>query len=120
MAKAMNDGGADAALTYWTDADEMYLCSAQPATRAEAITYSLADVAPTFDAITNGDTNGRKRRVQAKTGVTVDANGTGTHVALCKAADTSLRYITTAPSQGVNTGGTVDFGAWDIEIADPT
>jgi hypothetical protein len=121
MAKAMNDAGADAALTYWTDADKMVLCSAQPTTYTEAnATFALADVVPTFDAIANGDISGRKRRVQAKAGIPVDASGTATHVALIKTADTTLRYVTTCTSQAVALGGTADTTAWDIELADPS
>jgi hypothetical protein len=121
MAKRMNDAGADAALTYWTDADKMILCSAEPTSYTEAnATYALADVTPTFDAIANGDTSGRKRGVQAKTGVAVDATGTGTHIALVKTGDSTLRYVTTTASQGVSSGGTVDIGAWAIEVRDPS
>lgn len=121
MAKWMNDAGADAALTYWSDADLMILCSAQPANYTEATTtYKLADVAPTFDAIANGDTSGRKRGVQAKTGVSVDSTGDGTHIALVKTGDTTLRYVTTTATQGVSAGGTVDIGAWALELRDPS
>lgn len=121
MAKRMADAGADAALTYWTDADKMILCSAEPTSYTEAnSTYALADVAPSFDAIANGDTSGRKRRVQGKTGILVDSSGTATHVALVKTGDTTLRYVTTCASQAVAAGGTADTTAWDIEVADPT
>lgn len=121
MAKRMNDAGADAALTYWTDADKMTLCSAEPTSYAEGnATYALADVAPTFDAIANGDSSGRKRGIQAKTGVAVDISGTVTHCALLKSGDTSLRYVTTTTPQAVVNPGTVDIGAWKIEVADPT
>jgi hypothetical protein len=121
MAKWMNDAGADAALAWWTDADLMILCSAQPATYAEATaTYALADVAPTYDAITNGTVSGRKRGVQAQTGVTVDGSGTGTHIALVKTGDSTLRYVTTCPGTVVAAAGTVDIGAWAIEVEDPS
>ena len=121
MAKWMNDAGADAALTYWSDADKMVLCSAQPTTYAEAnATYALADVTPTYDAFTNGDVSGRKRGVQAKTGVAVNTSGTATHLALIKVGDTTLRYVTITPSQAVAAGGTVDIGAWAIEVRDPS
>ena len=121
MAKWMNDAGADAALTYWSDADKMVLCSAQPTTYAEAnVTYALADVTPTYDAIANGAVSGRQRGVQAKTGVAVDASGTATHLALIKVSDTTLRYVTITPSQAVASGGTVDIGAWAIEVRDPS
>lgn len=121
MAKFLPDAGMDAALTYYTDADKMTLCSAQPTTYTEGnATYALADVAPTFDAIANGDTSGRKRRSQAKTGVDVDTNGTGNHVALLKTGDTTLRAVTTCTGVAVDAAGTVDIGAWDIEVADVT
>lgn len=121
MAKFLPDAGMDAALTYYTDADIMVLCSAQPTTYTELVTtYALADATPTFDAIANGDTSGRKRRVQAKTGVDVDANGTGNHVGLGKASGTTLRAVTTCTGVAVDAAGTVDIGAWDIEVADVT
>lgn len=120
MAKWMNDAGADAALTYWTDATAMKACSAQPTSYAEAnATYALGTVVPTFDAITDGDTNGRKRRVQAKTAIPVVTPGTVTHLALIKSGDSTLRYVTTTASQAIPGGGTYDTSFWDIEVADP-
>lgn len=120
MAKRMHDGGADAALNFWTDADKMILCSDEPTTYNEAVTtYALGDVAPTFDAITNGDVSGRKRRVQAKSGIDIDYSGVATHVVLVKTADSSLRYVTTSVTQAVAAGGTADAMHWDIEVADP-
>jgi hypothetical protein len=118
MAKFANTGGQDAALTFWTDADRMDVCSTQPTTFTEArTTYSLGNVAPTFDAIAAGDVSGRKRRVQAKTAVAVTATGTAAHVALTKTTGSVLTYVTTCPSQGVSSGGTMDIGAWDIEVS---
>ena len=37
-----------------------------------------------------------------------------------RVADTTLRYVTTCSSQAVTAGNTVNFPAWDIEVADPT
>lgn len=125
MAKWANDSMMDAALDYVrANCDQMIACSAQPATYAEATsTYALADATMTVNTdytLGNGDTSGRKIAVAAKTGVTIDASGTATHVALVKTGDTTLRYVTTCTSQALTSGGTVDFPAWDIEIADPT
>jgi len=121
MAKRMNDGGADAALNFWTDADKMTFCSAEPTTYAQGnATYALADAAPTYDAITDGTTSGRKRGIQAKTAVPVDVAGTVNHVALLKTGDSTLRYVTPAPSQAISAGGTLDSGAWAIEVYDPS
>jgi hypothetical protein len=120
MAKRMADAGADAALTYWTDADKATVCSAEPTTFAQAnATFALGDVVPTFQAIADGDVSGRKRVVDAKTGIPVDVAGTVTHLALVKTGDSTLRYVTTTASQAISAGGTYDTGSWKIELADP-
>lgn len=121
MAKWANDALMDAGLAYVTACDLMVVCSQQPATYLEATsTYALADVAPTFTGPANGTVSGRRITVDAKTGVAVDSAGTGTHVALVRTTDSTLRYVTTSPSQALAGGGTVDIGAWDIEIRDPS
>lgn len=124
MAKWSNDLFMDAALDYLDQCTLMIACSAQPTTYAEATTtYALADVVMTADTDytkANGDTSGRKATVAAKSTVTVDASGTATHIALCRTADSSLRYVTTCTSQALTAGNTVNFPAWDVEIADPT
>lgn len=121
MAKSVHDDVLDAALDKVATAIVMTVCSAQPTTRAEAITtFALADVVMAGGDFTkaDGDTNGRKVTVGQKTGVTIDADGTGNHVALCDGTD--LLYVTTCTSQGLTNGNTMTFNAWDIEIADPT
>jgi hypothetical protein len=125
MAQFANDDIMDAALNLIkTNCDKMVACSAQPTTYAEAnATYALADVAMTstdFTGPANGDTSGRKITVASKSGVTVDTSGTATHVALLDTVNERLLYVTTCPSQAVASGGTVSFGAWAIEIADPS
>jgi hypothetical protein len=123
MAKFANDAMMDAALDYVDQSDETNVCSAQPTTFTEATaTFSLADVAMTPDTDftkANGDTSGRKVTVAAKSGVSVDATGTATHIALTRSADSSLRYVTTCTSQALTSGNTVNIPAWDIEVADP-
>lgn len=122
MAKWANDSLMDAALNYIkNNVVTMTACSAQPTTRAEAITtYALADVAVGASDVTlaNGDTSGRKATIAAKSGVTVDSTGTATHIALVDG--TNLLYVTTCTSQALTSGNTVNFPAWDIEIGDPT
>lgn len=127
MAKAAPDAVMDAALDYVAGSNKMVACSAQPTTFAEAnATYALADQAMTAGdgngdfTIADGDVSGRKLTMTAKSGVTIDTNGTATHVALVNTGDSSLRYVTTCTSQALVGGGTVDFPAWKIEIADPT
>lgn len=123
MAKACNDDVLDGMLDIIALADIMTVCNAQPTTRTEAITtFALADVAMTPGdgndfTISDGDTSGRKVEVGAKAGVPVDTSGTATHIALCDA--TRLLYVTTCTSQVLTSGNTVDFPAWDVEVADP-
>ena len=121
MAKSIHNDVLDGAFNILDQADIMTVCSAEPTTRTEAITtFKLADVAMTPDTDytkSDGDTNGRKVRMAAKLAVPIDASGTGTHVALCDA--TRLLLVTTCTSQVLTAGGTVDFPAWDDEIADP-
>jgi hypothetical protein len=122
LAKSVHNDVLDGAFLVLDNADLMTACNAEPTTRTEAITtFKLADVAmtPTTDyTISDGDTNGRKVRMAAKSSVPVDTSGTATHVALVDA--TRLLYVTTCTSQALTAGNTVNFPVWDVEIADPT
>lgn len=122
MAKTVHDAVLDASFNELDLADLMTACNAEPTTRTEAITtFKLADVAMTPDTDftnANGDTSGRKVTVAAKSAVPVDTTGTATHIALVDG--TRLLYVTTCTSQALTSGNTVNFPAWDIEIADPT
>lgn len=124
MAKSVHDDVLDGAFDVLDQANLMIACSAQPTTRTEAVsTYALADVAMTVNSDytkANGDTNGRKVTVAAKSSVLIDTSGTATHIALVDG--TRLLYVTTCTSQALTANGsnTVNFPAWDVEIADPT
>ena len=124
MAKTVHDDVLDGAFDVLDQANLMIACSAQPTSRTEAVTtYALADVAmtPNTDYTkANGDASGRKVTVAAKSTVLIDTSGSATHVALVDG--TRLLYVTTCTSQALTANGsnTVNFPAWDIEIADPT
>ncbi len=124
MAKAVSDDVLDGALNIIrNNCTRMVACSAQPTTYTEGnSTYALADVTMASGdfTIADGTTSGRKATVAAKSGVTIDASGTANHIALLDVTNSRLLYVTTCTSQALNTGGTVDFGSWVIEIADPT
>lgn len=124
MAKSVHDDVLDGALNILkNNVTRMVACSAQPTTYTEGnSTFALADVTLASGDFTNanGDTSGRKTTVGAKSGVTVDTSGTATHVALLDVTNTKLLYVTTCTSQALTGGNTVNFPAWDIEIADPT
>jgi len=123
MAKIVHDDVLDGAFDVLDQANLMIACSAQPTSRTEAVTtYALADVAMTVNTDytkANGDVSGRKVTVAAKSSVLIDTSGTATHVALVDG--TRLLYVTTCTSQALTANGsnTVNFPAWDIEIADP-
>ena len=124
MAKAIPDAILDKTLDEIATATRQILCSAQPTTYAEAnSTYALADVTLSGADFTkaNGDTIGRKVTIGAKAGALIDASGTGNHIALVRVSDTTLIYVTTCASQAATANGsnTVNFPAWDIELADP-
>lgn len=121
MSKWANDSVMDAALDKIATGTVMVACSAQPTTRAEAVsTYALADVTLDSGDYTkaNGDTNGRKVTIAQQTDITVDTGGTVTHVAICDGSN--LLYVTTCTSQVLTAGNTVTFPAWDIEFSDPS
>ena len=124
MAKAIPAAILDKTLDEIATATKQVLCNAQPMSYTEAnATYALADIVIDGTDFTkaNGDTNGRKVTISAQTGVLIDTSGTGTHVALVRTADSTLIYVTTCTSQAVTANGsnTVNFPAWDVEIADP-
>ena len=113
----------DAAFDYIDQSTSQVVCSGEPANYAGVAAVTLATAAMTADTDytkANGDTNGRKVTIAAKSSVLVTATGTATHLALVRAADSSLRYVTTCTSQALTSGNTVNIPAWDIEIADPT
>lgn len=118
MAKWQNDLMLDAALDYLTtNGTEYYVCTSQPADRAAALAAAVtANMSPTFSAKADGVVSGRRVTVQAESGISVTADGTATHLAICSA--TILLYVTTITSQAVTTGGTINVPAWDAEIQD--
>ena len=123
MAKSAIPDMLDAALNFVkTNATKMIACSAQPTSFTEAnATYKLAEVTmATGDyTLANGVTSGRRVTVAAKSGVSVATSGTANHVALVDVTGSRLLYVTTSPAQALTSGSTVNFGAWDIEIANP-
>jgi len=121
MGKLVSNDVLDAALNEIATSTEMYLCTAEPSSRANADSLSVIPAHTlTGGDFTNadGDTSGRKVTVAAQNSLTADASGTATHVALCDAS--TLLYVTTCTSQAVTSGNTVNIGSFDIEIADPS
>jgi hypothetical protein len=122
MAKLIPDAIIDLQLGPIAAADRLFICSAQPATYAEAsATYDLATHTLTADigggdfTAGDGDTSGRKLILAAQASLTVDHDGTATHYVLGKSGDTSLRLIGTLTNQVLTSGNTVNFPATDVD-----
>lgn len=127
MAKACPDAVMDVFLEEIAEADELYVCSGEPANYAGIAAVALATVALTPGSgngdftIANGDTNGRKLTIAQQAAIPIDTSGTATHIALAVGGATDvLKYVTTCTSQALVDTGTVTVPAWDIELADPT
>ncbi len=119
MGKVSHNDVLDAALNEIKTATDLHLNTAEPANRAAAIADSLATKStPTFTGPVDGDTSGRKVTVDAANSLTAGATGTATHVTLIDA--TVVLYVTTCTSQAITSGNTVNIGAWDVELLDPT
>lgn len=121
MANFVNDLVLDAAL------GEIATASAVVALAGVPMDYAAADAGRLASAglsagdfvLEDGAVSGRRVRVAAKAGVDALASGTADHVALLDEAGERLLYLAECPAAAVAAGGTVDFAAWEIELADP-
>lgn len=125
MTKTVHDDVLDGALNVIkNNCTRQVACSAAPATYAEAnATYALADVTLASGDFTlaNGDSSGRKLTTAAKSGALIDVSGTATHIAQLDVANSKLLAVTECTPQALTANGsnTVNFPAWDRELADP-
>lgn len=124
MAKALPDTTLDALLDEIATANQITVCSGEPANFAGISAVALAEGVLTPGdgngdyTIADGDASGRKVTVAQQADLTIDASGTATHIALDDGTD--LIAVTTCTSQALTSGGTVTVPAWDAEVADPT
>jgi hypothetical protein len=124
MAKAAPDTTLDGMLDQIALADEMYVCTTEPANYAGIAALILVGpiVMAGGDFVkANGDVSGRKITVAAKNGQEVLATGSAGHIVLATGGATDLiRYITTCAAQTLTDGNTANIGSWKVEVADPT
>ena len=124
MAKWQNDLGLDAALDYFAASTILHVCSAQSANYAGIAALSLGSVAVDSGdfAKADGDTSGRKLTIAAQSITAASASNAGTtlHAVLASTGDSTLRYVTTIPSQAITSRNPINVGSWKIEIADPS
>lgn len=124
MAKSVHNDVLDGAHNIIkNNCTRMTVCTTEPTTYAQANTNNmLASVTMASGDFTaaDGDVNGRKLTIAAKTGVSISVSGTAQHIALLDVANSKLLYVTTCTSQPLTAGNTVNFPSWKIELADPT
>ena len=121
MAKWVSSSVLDGALAVVSQATRMVALADQPASYADAVAGSLAEVTlvPADFSVGPGSTSGRRVAIAAKAGVSVAAAGMANHVALIDSVLERLLYVTTCPAQALPAGGTVNFDTWSVEIGDP-
>jgi len=102
--------------------DVMIVCSgaSPPADYAAAAAAALATkTSPTLTVAASG--TDRKCTISEALGLTIDAGGDATHIALAKStATTKLWFVTTCTQQTLVLGGTVDVPEWVITVKQPT
>lgn len=121
MATLSNDV-FDSGLDYiTTNVDELHICSAEPATYAEATsTYSLGSDSVTVGAAADRGAGGREVVVPAISGGSVTATGTASHYALVKTGTSELIATGSLSStQGVTSGDNFTLTSFAIGIPDP-
>lgn len=99
------------------------ICSAEPTSFTEAnTTVKLGEVAVASGDFTKSTVNtaDRKLTVAQKTGATISASGTATHVALLNTDTSELLYVTTITTQAVTSGNTATINSWGITLPQPT
>ena len=103
------------------NADGYYACSQQPTTYDEATnTYALAhtNVASTDFSWASGST-GMELTIAAKSGISIDADGDLTHVALVDSATSRLLIVDTTSIQHLYAGNQLNLPSWKMISKNP-
>lgn len=119
----LNDRVLDNGLSALTsEANKLTICSAEPATFAEAnATYALGSkVSPTVGSPGARAPSGRKVTVSAITDGAVSATGTASHWALVDTVNSRLLAANSlSASQAVTNGNAFTLAAFDVGIPGP-
>jgi hypothetical protein len=120
MAKSLDNTVLDAPEAIIDNTTEISITSADPTNFAGIAAVSLADVVTDSSDFTpgDGDTSGRKVTVGAQSTITIDSNGTATHVVGDDGS--TMLWATTCTSQALTAANTVNIPAFDIEFRDPS
>lgn len=127
MAKAMTNALIDGGLTKRGTMTRQTVLSGQPTVITDitnlgtdtpaGMKLATVTIAGGDFTLAAGDVSGRKSTLAQKTGVSIVASGTATHVAIDDGTDWE---VTTTTSQALTAGGTVTIPAWKREVAAPT
>ena len=123
MAKACSSAVLDGLLDIVSGCNKYIICAGQPTTYTDAnVTKNLASIAISGAAFTKADSgSNRQSTVGAQTALTVNAAGTGDHIALINTTDSSLRYVTTiGTARAIALTDTVNSAAFVITVNQPT
>lgn len=104
-----------------TEADKLYICSAEPTTYTQAITtYALGvKTSLSVGAPADRSPNGRKVTVAAITDGSVTGTGTASHWAIVDSVNSRLLAANAlSASQSVTSGNTFTLAAFDIGLPD--
>lgn len=121
MAKFIDDSALDALLDIIATSTELYVCNAEPTSRAEAISFSLVDavvMAPADFIKSDGTVSGRKVTVARKPSITTTSAGTTSYVALTTGAD--LILVTPCTEATFILGETLTVTSFEAEVNDPS
>lgn len=101
------------------NATAQHVCSAEPTTRAEAISLSLGTVDMTSGDFTlgNGDVSGRKITMAQKS---TTATGDGTITSIAVIDGSRLLLASSTVERTLVTSDPLTFPAWDFELRQPT
>jgi hypothetical protein len=122
MAKSAHQDVLQNGLQFVKDnADKYYACSAEPTTYVEATsTYALAlENVGSIDFTWGTGATGEELTVAAKSGISIDADGSLTHVALVDSINSKLLIVDTTSSQQLYAGNQLNLPSWKMISKNP-
>lgn len=121
MAALFDSSVQDAALDKIATSVMLRICSGTPASRATAVTNTLASVSVASGDFSKGagTVDGRKITVAAKNGVSVTASGTAASYCLDDGTTLLARTDVNVSSPALTSGSTVNIPATSFEVGNP-
>lgn len=118
-----SDAVLDAALSHiQTNGTTLHICSGTESSVYATVTgASLASATPSYGAAGAGTPSGRKRTVAAISSGTYSASGTASYIAIVNTGATTVHAtVALLATKAVNSGDTINLGAFDLTFTAPT